>query len=363
MTGPVVWPGGGETVRVSAPAKVNLALEVVGKRPDGYHELATIFQTIDLRDEVDVVLRAEPGIDLEVRYEGFDGFERGDGPERGEGDTSLPDLGPAERNLVVRAGAALLAAAGRTAGGAGWAGQTGQTGQTGQAGEAGEAARENAGRVGNRGARFRLTKRIPVGAGLGGGSSDAAAALVGLNHLLGDDGVSDADLHEIAASLGADVPFFLVGGTCLGRGIGELLTPLPSCPEISLVVVFPNVAVSTSSVFGRLESGLTPPGPLARMSPLDIRPDFWSRDWADFRNDLEPHVAVDGSAVAEVLRTFRSLGSSFSRMSGSGSAVFGVAPDEGQAREWMERFRAQGYWARAVRPTRAGCRLLKSGVD
>ena len=332
-------PGGGDqgvgVVRVLAPAKINFALEVVGKRPDGYHELATIFQTISFGDEIEVELAAAGrGIELEVGFEGFEGTGRSQdltGPSASERDPvgSPPDLGPADANLVVRAADLLLRAAGR---------------------------------ANDRRVRLHLTKRIPVGAGLGGGSSDAAATLIALNHLLGSEGVSDHVLHEIAVTLGADVPFFLVGGTCLGTGIGDVLRPLPACPDVSLVVVFPNVAVATSSVFGRLESGLTPPGPLARMSPLDIRPDFWDRDWTDFRNDLEPLVAVDGSVVAELLRTFRRLGSGFSRMSGSGSAVFGVAPDEGRAREWTGRFRAEGFWARAVRPTRAGCRLLESGA-
>lgn len=190
-----------------------------------------------------------------------------------------------------------------------------------------------------------------------GGSSDAAATLLGLSRLLGEVGLPTPDLSSLAPKLGADVPFFLEGGIRLGTGVGEILRPLPPCPWRDLVLVFPNVGVSTGSVFQRWETGLTLPGPLARMAGLEIPRTFWEQDVDGFRNDLEPIVSVAYPVVDEILSEFRRLGSAFARMSGSGSTVFGVATDRVQAREWAGSFRRRGFWARAVRPGNRGCRV------
>ena len=298
-------------VFVWAPAKINLALEVLGRRPDGYHELATIFQAIGLADRVELTLLRDPEVTLEVRPSGL-------------------DLGPVEENLALRAARALLQEIERRSAKSG-------------------------------GVRIRLTKRIPAGAGLGGGASDAAATLVGLARLLQRSGVPTPELPPIALGLGADVPFFLEGGTRFGTGVGEILRPIPPWPAKHVTLVFPNVGVSTSSVFRRWESGLTLPGPLASMAGLGIPSGFWRTVRGDLRNDLQAIVAERHPVILEVLEEFRRLGSGFARMSGSGSAVFGVAEDGAQAREWAESFRARGFWARAVRPTRGGCRIREAG--
>lgn len=289
---------------VRVPAKINLALEVLGRRPDGYHELLTIFQAVGLHDTIEIRLRTQPGVVLQVLPPGL-------------------DLGPAEANLAVRAARLLLD-------GSGW------------------------------GAELRLRKRIPAGAGLGGGSADAAGTLLGLAHLLAGVGRPVPSLPPLAVGLGADVPFFLAGGTQLGRGVGERLQALPPWPAPAIVLVFPNVGVPTSSVFGAFRTGLTPPGPLARMGRLESASDFWRHDWADLRNDLEAPVSELVPGVSEALRALRGLGSGFVRMSGSGSAVFGVAGGVAEARAWASTFRARGFWARAVRPVGFGCRIRVS---
>ncbi|TAK32149.1 MAG: 4-(cytidine 5'-diphospho)-2-C-methyl-D-erythritol kinase [Chloroflexota bacterium] len=162
---------------IRAPAKVNLALEVLNKRPDGYHEIVSVVQTIELCDE----LIFEPSDDLEVISENL----------------SVPG----EENLVLRAAEALQRAT-----------------------------------LSRKGARIRLVKRIPAGTGLGGGSSDAAATLWTLNHLWGCH-LPEAELARLAATLGSDVPFFLIGATALVEGRGDRVSPLPQIPPSWLVLV------------------------------------------------------------------------------------------------------------------------------
>lgn len=187
-------------LRVPSFAKVNLGLEVLGARQDGYHELRTIFQTIDLHD--DVVLRPLRG-DVVVRCD-------------------HPDVPGDERNLALRAALALR-----------------------------RFARSR------RGVEIAITKRIPVGGGLGGGSSNAAAVLMALDHLWGT-GLGAAGLHRLARTLGADVPFFLVGGTALGLGRGDEVYPLRRQVAAHVVVVDPGRPVSTAAVFARKAASLTP---------------------------------------------------------------------------------------------------------
>lgn len=191
---------------VLAPAKLNLFLEVVGKRGDGYHDIESVFLQIDLADELTIEPAEGGGIVLECD------------------DPSLP---VDDANLVVRA-ARLLAR---------------ETG-TGE------------------GARFRLRKRIPHGSGLGGGSSDAAAALRLANRLW-RTGLSDAELERLGLALGSDVPFFFHGGLCLCRGRGEDITPLPPCPgELRLGAALPAIHSDTAAAY----RGLRLPGPAERRS-------------------------------------------------------------------------------------------------
>src|SRR6202162_1904484 len=190
-----------KSVRVPAFAKVNLRLDVLGLRADGYHELRTIFQAISLHDTLVLETRREPGIDLRIA---------GSSQLAGE---------PGRDNLVYRA--------------------------------IDELGRE----IGLRqGVRAVLTKRIPVGRGLGGGSSDAAASLVGLLRLT-KKRIEPAHLLEIASGLGADVPFFLLGGRALGIGRGDEIYPLPDIPKLTLLIVSPrDIHVPTAAAYRWLKA-------------------------------------------------------------------------------------------------------------
>jgi len=259
---------------LEAFAKVNRSLRVLGKRSDGYHEIDTIFQTVDLSEEIDFFEREEEGVALTI--EGL----------------SLPVL---EENLILRAARAL-------------ANRTGT----------------------RRGAHIHLSKKIPIGGGLGGGSSNAASALMGLSALWNLT-VSEADLHGIAASLGSDVPFFLVGGRARGTGRGEILEPLPDGPEEWLVLVFPPFSLSTAMVYGELAApALTDSAAGTNLSGSD------SGGGPD-RNDLEPAA----ESLRGELRGFRAalsdFGATSARLSGSGSTVFGLFGDEESARRATER--------------------------
>ena len=175
-------------MRVYSFAKINLALAVLGRRSDGYHDIETVFQAIDLSDE----LYFSPSAEISLTCEG------------------LPDV--SEKDNIVWKAASLLAA-----------------------------------RIGERrGVAITLRKTIPSGAGLGGGSGNAAAALAGLRRFWNRD-IADTDLFTVAAELGSDVPYFLMGGAALGRGRGEILTALPDFQPAHLVVIFPGTAVSTAS--------------------------------------------------------------------------------------------------------------------
>jgi 4-diphosphocytidyl-2-C-methyl-D-erythritol kinase len=289
-------------VVVLAPAKVNLGLEVLGKRPDGYHEIVSILQALRLADTLTLTLKPEPGIELRVRPAGL-------------------DLGPPERNLAVRAAALVPPHRGQPPG-----------------------------------VSITLVKRIPVGAGMGGGSADAAAVLLGLG-LLRRGGTRMERLEDLGASLGSDVPFFFRGGTQLVTGRGEKLHPAPSWPGRHLVVAHPNAPLSAAAVYGRGKMGLTEEGPLSKIRSRGFPCSFWTTDLNLLRNDLEAAVVEAEPSVAAILGELRKLGAAFVRVTGSGSAAFGVAPDAVRADEWAGHLARAGYWARSLRPSRGGCSL------
>jgi 4-diphosphocytidyl-2-C-methyl-D-erythritol kinase len=252
--------------RAQCPAKVNLGLRVLGRRQDGYHDIVTVFQSIDLWDTLEASTAA--ALTLAVN------------------DPSVPSD---DGNLVLRA-ARLL----------------------------GERVPMAAGR----GADLRLTKRIPVGGGLGGGSSDAAGALAALNALW-DLGLDVGALARLAGELGSDVPFFVAGGTALGTGRGELLAALPALPERPLVLGFPPFSLATAEVYRALRAPLTPPEAGVTVTRLFVN--FAERnDFALATNDLEaPAFAMRGELVA-FRDALSELGAEVSLLSGSGSTVFGL---------------------------------------
>ena len=294
-----------KTVRICAHAKLNLRLAVGPKRRDGYHEIATLLTAISLHDTLTFAPRAR-GFALAV-----------DGPEA----RGVPRAGA---NLVLQAARALQAELGVT-----------------------------------RGATIRLTKRVPHGAGLGGGSSDAAATLRGLLGLWGRR-LPRARLLAFAARLGSDVPFFLVRSPAFAHGRGEILEELPPFrPPLQLVVVVPPVRVATAWAYRQYtipKSRLTRRRRLATLVPLRTEVVARSKVKHNFFNDLENAVLPRVPPVREALAALRAGGAIEARMTGSGSAVFGlvVAP---RARERVAvQLRMQGYKVYVARSIRAGSR-------
>jgi len=256
--------------RVAAPAKVNLFLRVLDRREDGFHELETLFQAVSLADEVEVALVEGPEVALEL-----------------EG----PELGPEEDNLAVRAARAFL-----------------------------EASRLETG------VRVTLRKEIPAGAGLGGGSSDAAAVLRALDRLTGSPLGPDA-LRAVGGRLGSDVPFFL-GSSPLAAatGRGEALTPLDPLPATELLLVLPPLHVATADAYAALD------GSRAGGSPEDgPRLPEAPRSWEEVRglawNDFQAVVAGRTPEVARALGALESAGGEPALLSGSGGACFAFLPD------------------------------------
>jgi 4-diphosphocytidyl-2-C-methyl-D-erythritol kinase len=272
-----------KSVRVPAFAKVNLCLDVLGRRPDGYHELRTVFQTISLFDTLDLELQKKPTIDLHIL-----------------GDASLSGV-PSADNLVYRALRGLATALGLS-----------------------------------QGVRAVLTKRIPVGRGLGGGSSDAAAALIGLLKLTGQR-IEPARLMELASGLGADVPFFLRGGRALGVGRGDEIYPLPDVDRRHLLVVSPHdIAVPTKDAYGWLSRELTNgdiPNKLLRFCAL-----CWSPQGGALSNDFEAAVFPRYPRLAAIKRELLQQGAAEASLAGSGSAVFGVYQNPAKARRAARSF-------------------------
>ncbi len=257
--------------RVKALAKINLDLRVLGKRPDGYHELRTIFQTISLSDTLDIAYT--PGRKSSIELEDALG---------------IPD------NLVTKAARLVM-----------------------------EAARAT-GRV-----EMRLTKRIPMGAGLGGGSSDAAAVLLALPVLIGR-ALTLRKLSELATLLGSDVPFFLLGGTAAGIGRGTELFPLPDAPARAAVLVVPGVHVNTAQAYRDLSPRLTTESQQNKIVSFQSHA-LGGNSETPFENDFESVVFEQHRSLAGWKKRLKRAGASVAMMTGSGSALFGLYEDSRQA--------------------------------
>jgi len=257
-----------ERILLRAFAKVNYALEVRGLRDDGYHEVSSVLQSVSLVDE------------LEIERSGG-GFELLFEPERVE-------VGPVEENTVYKAWALLWEASGHELP-----------------------------------VRMRLHKKIPAGAGLGGGSADAAAVLIGMNELFGL-GLGEEDLWGIGARIGADVPFCISGGTALGEGVGDVLTPLPTPPDHHLVLAKPGRSADTGGIYrlydGRLAAGKASVDPVVSALRSGSLPGFA----AAVGNDLEPVTAELVPEVTAYKREMLRAGALGAAMSGTGTAVFGI---------------------------------------
>jgi len=272
--------------RVRAAAKINLDLRVLGRRPDGFHELRTIFQTVSLADIIDIAFA--PGRRAEVSV---------------EDDAGIPD------NLMARAARLAM-----------------------------EAMRIT-GRV-----EMRLRKRIPMGAGLGGGSSDAAAVLLALPALAGGR-LSMEELMVLAAQLGSDVPFFLLGGTAVGIGRGTELFPLPDAPRWPAVLVAPGIHVDTPGAYAALSPRLTTESQQNKI--VSFQAHVWDLGFGKpAGNDFETVVFERHGRLPVLKKALLRAGASMVMMTGSGSALFGLFPDrEGASQAWRRMAGGSGLRA------------------
>jgi 4-diphosphocytidyl-2-C-methyl-D-erythritol kinase len=294
-------------VRVLAPAKLNLGLAVVGKRPDGYHDLLTVFQAIDLADTLTLRSRAH-GIALHV-----------------EGDDTIPE-GP--ENLIVRAAMAYASEHGV-----------------------------------EQGVLITVTKRIPAGAGLGGGSSDAAATLLGLEALWGVDADPVAE-RRLALELGSDVPFFLTGGTARGEGRGEILTPLPDPPKMGWLLAIPEFRCHTREVFASLPPGLTGSIQKLRMLEEAIHHGDVEAFARHIVNDLEPGVVRIEPRLARIREALQRLGAMAVGLTGSGSAMFALFRSQGDIAQLLDAGSIlEGARLRACVPVGFGARVVTEDDD
>jgi 4-diphosphocytidyl-2-C-methyl-D-erythritol kinase len=282
--------------RWPAPAKLNLFLHVTGRRPDGYHELQTLFQLLDLCDTIEIRVSEDGRIERPAGPAGVD-----------------PDS-----DLSVRAAKALQAATGCRAG-----------------------------------ASLRISKRIPLGGGLGGGSSDAATTLVALNHLW-RCGLSIDELAGLGLPLGADVPVFIRGSSAWAEGVGERLVPV-ELPERWYVVIHPGVAVPTRDVFQSPE--------LTRNSPvITIRAFFEPQGSSGSRNDCEPVVCARYPEVADALSWLGNFAPA--RLTGTGSCIFAAFASAIEAERVAARVpdRWRAFVARGLNVSPVHARLLTATV-
>ncbi|MGA3039798.1 MAG: 4-(cytidine 5'-diphospho)-2-C-methyl-D-erythritol kinase [Bryobacteraceae bacterium] len=293
--------------RLRALAKINLDLRVLHARPDGYHEIRTIFQTISLADIVDVEFTPARGTTIQI-----------------DGDIDIPD------NLIAKAAVLALDAMRVTA------------------------------RV-----AFRLRKRIPMGAGLGGGSSDAAAVLLALPVLAGRP-LALPRLMELAAALGSDVPFFLLGGAAVALGRGTELYPLPDSPARLGLLVAPAVHVSTAAAYRALTPRLTTESQQNKIVSFQSRAwgEVGSGSFAGSVNDFETVVFEQFPELARLKRRLVKLGADPAMMTGSGSALFGLFRNRDQVNRAAKSFndesvfpislvgraRYRSLWWRSLRP-------------
>ena len=284
------------SVTVLAPAKLNLSLDVVGTLPNGYHDLDMVMQTIDLYEKI--ILKTSRDLRL-----------------------SLPgSFVPAnDKNTAVKAALAFFDYTGLLAG-----------------------------------VDINVYKRVPVRAGMAGGSADAAGVLVGLNELYGAK-LSMSELCAIGAGIGADVPFALLGGTCRVRGVGDLMKALPPCPDCRFVVVMPSVGVSTPEAFARYDTMGSP-----------VHPDCEAQEQAIRKNDLPAVCAAAGNALEHcsgavetpaICDILRANGAITAQMTGSGAAVFGIFADDAQARAAAAVLRKGYKQVYVCRPTTGGPRV------
>ena len=271
-----------ETLQLPSFAKVNLSLRILGRRPDGYHEIRTVLQTISLGDELTFTRTEDGSITLAC---------------------SDPRIPIDESNLVIRAARVL-----------------------------------QAGRSISSGASIVLEKRIPSQAGLGGASSNAALTLLALNQLWATK-LDSVVLQQLAAGLGADVPFFLYGGRALATGTGTSISPLPASERKHLLLIKPNASIATRDAYRALQaSALTTPDDLSILSCSSATPD------PQPINDFEQVVFRMEPEIERAARALRAVGARDVMLSGSGSCVFGIFENEEVQTQALGKIRSEPGW-------------------
>ncbi len=283
-------------VRLKAYAKINLGLDVIGRREDGYHLLETVMQSVDIYDTVSVCRSSNAGIT--VKCSGL----------------SIPQ----EKNIAYKAAAAFFKAVGLPE---------------------------------NTGVSIKIIKRIPSQAGMGGGSSDAAATLVALNRIFKTK-LSEAELCSIGEKVGADIPFCICGGTRLVRGIGEIITKLDDCADCYFVIAKGNDGVSTKEAYERVDSA-------KGLISLRVEKVIEALSKGDFDalkgklvNVFEQCTKIKD--VEDIKKILLECGADEASMTGSGSAVFGIFTNKGQARECERKLKEMYPFACIARPSIKG---------
>ena len=274
-----------ERIVRNAYAKINLGLDVLRRREDGYHEVKMIMQTIGLYDTLTFTRKEEPGIELKIDRAGLD---------TGKG------------NLICRAAEMLFAEAGISPG-----------------------------------VEIFLEKRIPIAAGMAGGSTDAAAALLGLNDLL-ELGYPLERLQALSVKLGADIPYCLMGGTALAEGIGEVLKKLPAPPPCVLTVAKPDIDVSTKFVYENLHADTLAFHPDIDGMEAAIRNGSLSGITERMGNVLETVTVREYPVIDGIKELMKAAGAENALMSGSGPTVFGIFTEEETARKAAEQIKERG---------------------
>jgi len=278
--------GGGRQFKLTARAKVNIGLHILGERPDGYHEIWTIFQQVNLADEI--LLKESSDLSFSV-------------------ETDLLGIPDDDTNLCMKAAHLLRQETGC-----------------------------------DKGAAITLKKIIPPGSGLGGGSSDAAATLTGLNRLW-ETGLKRTSLLELASKLGSDVPFFIAGGCCIGTGRGEVLHPIDPVIIDPIVLICPEVKISTKWAYKNIKNYH-----LTSRSQIVIFQDSLRKSFQQlhshtaFTNDFEPLVFAYHPSLKALKEALIKHGAYYVSLSGSGSSIFGVFSSTRIAKEAVTKMEAVG---------------------
>ncbi|MGL4738460.1 MAG: 4-(cytidine 5'-diphospho)-2-C-methyl-D-erythritol kinase [Cellulosilyticaceae bacterium] len=290
------------SIVLKAKAKINLTLDAIGKRENGYHDLRMIMQTVNLHDTISIKKIKTPGIKM---------------------NTNLHWLPKDEKNIAYKAAQLFLEESGIKSG-----------------------------------VYINVYKRIPVAAGLAGGSTDAAAVLVGMNKLF-ETAYSKKKLMEMGVKLGADVPFCIMRGTVLAEGIGEVLTPLPALPYTYVVLAKPNISVSTASVYGGLRIDEIEMHPQTDDVVQAIKDQDMQFVINHMANVLEEVTIKMHPEIEKIKTDMLKFGAKGSMMSGSGPTVFGVFGDKEKALEAVAYFKANGL--REVHLTSTFCPSKREG--